>query len=73
MVRSITIIIATLTAVTALYVLIPEHLQVWAHVLSDVSRGRSLFADMSFGWIAVMIGYDAILLEKLIAAGGSSS
>jgi len=68
--KYIILFIAALTGGTALYVLIPEHLRYWAHVVGDIARGQNPFADTPVGLLALMIGFDAILLGKLIAATG---
>ena len=69
-IKSLIWVIASVTAATALYVLLPTHWKYWWHMLQLWIQGDSPYRDFTFWVLPVGIFFDLILIFKLIASYG---
>ncbi len=68
--RNIIRVIAVLTAISALYVLFPDHWKYWFRLLQSLQSGQSPLEGVPVWYIPMSILFDLILIGKLVAAIG---
>ena len=68
--KSLISVIASITAVTALYIMLPSHWKHWWHMLQFWIQGDSPFRGFPFWVLPAGIIFDLILIFKLIASCG---
>ena len=72
MTKSLIWVIASVTAVTALYILLPGHWKYWWHMLQSWIQDGNPFKNVPFWVLPAGIIFELILIFKLIASYGMS-